>query len=251
MCLEDQILSTYIDGELFNPWKSQVEEHLSYCSACRKRYEQMKTLSGTMKNAVLSDDEIQPRMDRVLSYFEKNKFNRKKQSWLRRQFTVSAGKIICVAAAFVVIFVGSFSLKTPKDSAILLPEIGTAVDQGNIIPVRASDNNTTATSLDNYSIEELVHAIDAKGFDVDIRLKRIQPLSFSASPTKTVLVAETEKGYRLYSNGDLVDEENRIVATGALYNEEKGIVSTDGETLIPPSEVVPAIGIPENDEIAD
>ena len=71
MCLDDQILNTYLDNELTEPWKSQVEEHLSYCSSCRTRYQNLLKISDAVKSAELTSDEIQPHQDRVLSMIEK------------------------------------------------------------------------------------------------------------------------------------------------------------------------------------
>lgn len=48
MCLDDQILNTYLDGELGEPWKTQVIEHLNYCVACNTRLEQLKRLRETL-----------------------------------------------------------------------------------------------------------------------------------------------------------------------------------------------------------
>ena len=154
MCLDDQILNTYLDGELTEPWKSQVEEHLSYCSSCRTRYQNLLSIKGAMKNAELSDEEIQPRMDRVLSMIEKNYLSKnKKQSFLRRTFKLTAPQLLGVAAAFVVVFVGSWAVfggKGNSNNAIPLPDVSTSIDATNITPTRSSDNSTTSKSLENY-----------------------------------------------------------------------------------------------------
>ena len=109
MCLDDQILNTYLDNELAEPWKSQVEEHLSYCSSCRTRYQNLLKISDAVKSAELTADEIQPHQDRVLSMIEKNYLSKGKgkKSFLHRTFKLSAPQMIGVAAAFVVVFVGS------------------------------------------------------------------------------------------------------------------------------------------------
>ncbi len=84
MCLDDQILNTYLDGELKEPWKSQVEEHLSYCKSCSRKYETLKQLSETIREAELSQEEIQSHQDRVFSMIEKNHIRKhKKFAFLR------------------------------------------------------------------------------------------------------------------------------------------------------------------------
>ena len=61
MCLDDQILSTYLDNELSEPWKSQVEEHLGNCPSCRTRFQNLMKISDTVRAAGLTDEEIAPR----------------------------------------------------------------------------------------------------------------------------------------------------------------------------------------------
>jgi len=181
MCLDDQILNTYVDGELEEPWKSQVEEHLSYCVSCRNRCNSLRELSNRIKDAELSQSEIESRKDRVMSVLEKNYLNKKKGLFRNRTLRFTFPQFaIGTAAAFVIVFVGSFALgsRSTKSDIIPVPEIGYSVDINNITPVRASDNATTAKSLESYSLDEILKNLDARGYDVDIRLKSIQPVNF-------------------------------------------------------------------------
>lgn len=181
MCLDDQILNTYVDGELEEPWKSQVEEHLSYCVSCRNRCNSLRELSARIKDAELSQSEIESRKDRVMSVLEKNYLNKKKGPFRNRIFRFTFPQFaIGTAAAFVIVFAGSFALgsRANKSDIIPVPEIGYSVDINNITPVRASDNATTAKSLESYSLDEILKNLDARGYDVDIRLKSIQPVTF-------------------------------------------------------------------------
>ncbi len=184
MCLDDQILNTYVDGELEEPWKSQVEEHLSYCVSCRNRCNSLRELSARIKDAELSQSEIESRKDRVMSVLEKNYLNKKKGFLKNRIFKFTFPQFaIGTAAAFVIVFAGSFALgsRANKSDIIPVPEIGYSVDINNITPVRASDNATTAKSLESYSLDEILKNLDARGYDVDIRLKSIQPVNFDDS----------------------------------------------------------------------
>ncbi|MGD8113841.1 MAG: anti-sigma factor family protein, partial [Sphaerochaetaceae bacterium] len=54
MCLDDQILNTYLDGELVEPWKTQVEEHLKYCTACSSRFRQLQAVHEMVCSSRLS-----------------------------------------------------------------------------------------------------------------------------------------------------------------------------------------------------
>ena len=236
MCLDDQILNTYLDNELTEPWKSQVEEHLSYCSSCRTRYQNLLKISDAVKSAELTSDEIQPHQDRVLSMIEKNYLSKGKgkKSFLHRTFKLSAPQLIGVAAAFVVVFVGSWAVfghNNTTDSTILLPDVNTTIDLNNITQTRSSDNAATSKSLENYSLDEILKNLDARGYDVDIRLKSIQPLSLEKISSEVKVIAKIkDKGITITSDGLAKDAEGTIIATGVLL-EDNQIVASDGTIL--------------------
>lgn len=240
MCLDDQILNTYLDGELSEPWKSQVEEHLSYCPSCRARFQKLSQLSGAVKSAQLSDEEIAPSQERVLSMIEKNYISKKKsQSFWRRHFRVSAPQMIGVAAAFVVVFIGSWAVfGGSKDNSIPLPELNTTIDLKNITPVRSTDNSTTSKSLESYSLDEILKNLDARGYDVDIRLKSIKPLALERldSDVRDVAVVE-DSGVVVSSDGIARDSNGAIVATGVSLDASNQIVASDGTVLFSADQV--------------
>ncbi len=242
MCLDDQILNTYIDNELTEPWKSQVEEHLSYCPSCRARYQNLVSLSNAVKAAELTDEEIQPRQDRVLAMIEKNYLNKKsKKSFLHKTFKLTAPQMLGVAAAFVVVFVGSWAIfgnNGSGDGTILLPEVNTTIELDNIKQTRLSDNATTSKSLESYSLEEILKNLDSRGYDVDIRLKSIQPLSLDKLGTEVKVIARIkEKGIVITSDGLAKNAEGTIVATGVILDANKQIVASDGTVIFKASEV--------------
>ncbi len=184
MCLDDQILNTYMDGELAEPWKTQVEEHLSYCPACKARYEQLLALHKTIAGAELTDAEIKPHQEKVLSYIKNNYLDKnKKVSFFHRKLKVGIPAIITAAAAFVVVFIGAFVLfgTSGEQTAQIIPGMTMNVDGSNIMQVRASDNITASKTLDSYTLEEILQYLDGRGFEVDVRIKGISPL---AAPVK-------------------------------------------------------------------
>ncbi|MBR6084517.1 MAG: zf-HC2 domain-containing protein [Spirochaetales bacterium] len=235
MCLDDQILNTYLDGELTEPWKSQVEEHLSYCSSCRTRYQNLLSIKGAMKNAELSDEEIQPRMDRVLSMIEKNYLSKnKKQSFLRRTFKLTAPQLLGVAAAFVVVFVGSWAVfggKGNSNNAIPLPDVSTSIDATNITPTRSSDNSTTSKSLENYSLDEILKNLDARGYDVELKIKSIQPLKLDNASEVHEIAKVKGTEYVITSDGVIKKADGTTYMVGVRLDEQNRIVTSDGTVL--------------------
>ena len=245
MCLDDQIISTYLDGELKEPWKSQVEEHLSYCPSCRSRFERLGSLREIVKVSELTECEISPRQDRVLAYLEKNTLNKKKKvSFLRKQFKLSVPQVIGVAAAFVVVFVGSWSIYGNSKNNIAgigLPDNNTSINLENITQVRSSDNGTTSKTLENYSLEDILKNLDARGYDVDIRLKSIQPISFDKIEEETKIVLQLKNGRKVDNKGVATDKDGNILATGVKLSEDKlTVYASDGTVLlhIDPEDIV-------------
>ena len=237
MCLDDQILNTYLDNELTEPWKSQVEEHLSYCPSCRTRYQNLLKVSSAIRSSELTEEEIRPHQDRVLSMIEKNYLSKAKgkKSFLRRTFKLSAPQLLGVAAAFVVVFVGSWAVfgnNGSSDGTILLPDVNTTIDLNNITQTRSSDNATTSKSLENYSLDEILKNLDARGYDVDIRLKSIQPLSLDKISSEVKVIATVEdKGITITSDGLARNADGTIVATGVLVDENNQVVASDGTVI--------------------
>jgi len=232
MCLDDQILNTYIDGELTEPWKSQVEEHLSYCDSCRLHYESLKELRAIIKDSSLSDEEIKPHQDRVLAYLEKNCLSKKKKlNFFSKTFRFKPTQLLGAAAAFVIVFVGSWSLFSNRsESEIPLPDLNTSVDIANITPVRASDNAATSKTLDSYSLDDILKNLDARGYDIDIRLKSIQPVKFSSDSDDSVVLALTDGTY-VTAEGTVYDSEGTILATGLSVTEDNKVVDSNGSVF--------------------
>ncbi len=244
MCLDDQILNTYLDGELAEPWKSQVEEHLSYCSSCRTRYQNLIKLSQVVKGAELTEDEIKPRQDRVLSMIEKNYLSKGKgrKSFLHKTFKLTAPQLVGVAAAFVVVFVGSWAVfgNNSGGSTILMPDVNTTIDLNNITQTRSTDNAATSKSLESYSVDEILKNLDARGYDVEVRLKSIQPLSLGKMDSQVRVIATIpSKDITITSDGLAKGSDGSIVATGLRLDDSNQIVASDGTVIFTSDLVTP------------
>jgi len=236
MCLDDQILNTYLDNELTEPWKDQVEEHLGYCQSCRIRYQKLLKISDAVKSSELTDAEIQPHKDRVLSMIEKNYLanGKGKKSFLRRTFRLSASQMIGVAAAFVVVFVGSWAVignRSSSGSSIILEDGTTTIGMDKITLTRYSDNSSTSKSLDEYTLDEIIKHLDARGYDVNISVKSIQPLLLDRFETGVTEIARIEKDdITITSDGLAKDAGGTIVASGVKL-VDNAIVASDGTVL--------------------
>ena len=174
MCIDDQLLSAYMDGELQEPFRSQVEEHIGYCQACAERLEEMKRLSSNLKDAAFEREALENHKDKVWEKLD-GKFFREdgKKSRFRRKVELSLPGFITAAAAVVFIFVGSFIFFGNNDAQTdeLLPSFSVHADAQNVQFV-----SQKADSLDNYTLEEILSYLDSKGYEVDISIKGLSPL---------------------------------------------------------------------------
>ena len=244
MCLDEQILNTYIDGELTEPWKSQVGEHLSFCDACKSRMAGIQATRDSIRAAVLPDEEIEFRKKRVLLNIEKNHLGKRRgiRRFLHKTFTLSARGLVGMAAAFVVVFIGSWTILggSKDESRPLVADIPSPVALSNITPVRASDNAATSKTLEDYSLDDILRSLDARGYDVDIRIKSISPIFLgdgSGEESKPVLLIPS-MNYVVMSDGNILDSEGHVVMTGTVIKDDT-VLSTDGQILFDSDFLVP------------
>lgn len=188
MCLDDQIISEYIDGELDEPWKSQVMEHLSWCESCKSRYNDIKSLQESIKGSVLDDDAISRSSKRVMRYMESNVIDKPKHTYIQKIRNFFSKKVvmpICAAALTfcfcMIIFNGS-----PEDGALIVDTPSVSLNIDNVVPVRTSDNFTTSQTLKDYSLEDIIKYLDDSGYDVTISPKVLSPIEMEHDNKLTV-----------------------------------------------------------------
>ena len=54
----DVLISFYIDGDLSNALKSQVEEHIKLCPTCRAKFDIIKSMLFEMKNKLATEEAL-------------------------------------------------------------------------------------------------------------------------------------------------------------------------------------------------
>lgn len=185
MCLDDKTLSAFIDGELGEPWKTQVDEHLLHCGSCKRRYDQLVVLERDIQSARLQDYEFEDQKTRVWDYLRKHVVSEEPRRFFKRRFYVSAPMLMGAAAALVLLFaVNFFVVRTiavnPAEDTTSIPVISSAPQsesaQGEMIQVSASDSVAVARALENLSVEQILQLLDQKGFEVDLRLKDVEKM---------------------------------------------------------------------------
>lgn len=188
MCVDDQILSSYIDGELSEPWKSQLEEHLEWCEACRIRYANLKKISEVTQKAVLEDSDIGFSQNRVMKYLNANVINKPKHTFLQKARNLFRNKVFLPAFTAVASFCFCLIIFSSPDKVTQIsPDTGTtSLSIENITPVRTSDNYTTSNTLSKYSLEEIIQYLDSEGYDVTVSYKPLIGLNLEEEVHKTI-----------------------------------------------------------------
>ena len=79
MCIDLQMLSAYMDGELKEPYRTQVEEHLEHCAACRNLLENMKKLDEKIQKDIFSEEELNRNKDAIYKKLDAKCFGDDKQ----------------------------------------------------------------------------------------------------------------------------------------------------------------------------
>ncbi len=173
MCIDSQMLSAYLDGELPEPYRTQVEEHLEHCAACRKHLEDMKALDERILSADFPEELLDRNKERILALLDKKCFQSgKKVSFIRRRLEISLPSLITAAAAVVFIFIGGFMFfgTSSEQTEDILPSFALQADSSNVRYV------SDTASLESFTLEEILQYLDSKGYNVDISIKGLQPL---------------------------------------------------------------------------
>ena len=178
MCVDDQLLSAYIDGELSEPWKSQINEHVEWCEACKKRLGDMRGLHTIVHNAMLDDESVGYSQNRVMKYLNSNVLNKEKHTWKQKVHNFVSKKVLLPICTAVLSFCFCLIIFTSPDKMkeIAPTDAVSSLTIENITPVRLTDNYTTIQSLSNYSLEDIMEYLDAMGYDVSISMKGISPI---------------------------------------------------------------------------
>lgn len=173
MCIDLQMLSAYMDGELVEPYRTQVEEHLLHCATCRNLLHSMEALDRKVQDDSFSEEELGRNKDVIYEKLDNKLFRDKSRiSIFRRRIQMSVPAMIATAAAVTFIFVGGFMLfgSNAGQTSDILPSFSVNAGAENVRYV----SNTE--SLDNYSLEEILQYLDSKGYNVDISIKGLKPL---------------------------------------------------------------------------
>jgi hypothetical protein len=69
-----------------------------------------------------------------------------------------------------------------SQSGELIPRVPSSTE-GTLVQVRATEGLAAAQVLENFPLEEILKYLDSRGYEVDLRLKTIVPISDEGETT--------------------------------------------------------------------
>lgn len=117
MCPDYELLSAFIDGEVENPWKGEIERHLEVCTTCREKVVLYRRMSVLLEED--KEPDFRSSMTRVQVAIESASRTAKKivvPFWKRR---ILIPVPIAAVAATVLILIGTvFTVTTASNKAV-------------------------------------------------------------------------------------------------------------------------------------
>jgi hypothetical protein len=166
MCLDDALISAYVDGEIPEPWKSRIEEHFSICKKCRdvaNRYFQLDEL--ILRDNKISEEQVAASSEIVrknISNQIKNNIHKHIPVW-KRKYPVAV-PLLAAAAALIIAL-----------SGVLI------VSRVNRNPSPRLDNNVNI-ALDVKDIEQLLSALKSNDMEIFIELPEEPTFRYLSEP---------------------------------------------------------------------
>ncbi|GEM_PF-1502127 len=163
MCPDEETLSAYLDGEVEEPFKSKIAEHVKECVKCSAKLESLHRIKSILLEE--NDPEYIESMENVkrriqISMVADNYFFGRLNSFWKRKVVLPLP--IAIAAIVLFFFVGVFLISNiPGNSGIHMMRIRTE-------PSGVTEVQVTAPIED---LEQLLKFIDNSNFKKEVIIK--------------------------------------------------------------------------------
>ncbi len=153
MCPDDQILSTYYDGELNINWSERIDAHLKECTKCRDKISVFSKLSTGLNSIDLSC--VDESKACVMNRIKKNRLPVISPPFWKLRLNLS---IPVAAAAGFAIFLFSFSL-----SSFIRPNPSSTY--------YAKSSSKYISDIKKFTREELIKYLNSEDSSVEVKIK--------------------------------------------------------------------------------
>ena len=117
MCIDEYILSAYVDGELGEVQSSGIKEHLEICSTCRKKVNFFETVRNQLKNSDIDVNKFV--QGNVWARLVHSTSTSENLGFWQRKFILSPSFMISISFVFLaVIGIGLFMVDSDKNNML-------------------------------------------------------------------------------------------------------------------------------------
>ncbi len=192
MCVKEEELSAYLDGETSLSQRAAIAAHLQECEECREKLDSLKTLSGFFGKEKIDEAALAKSREKIKTRLDHLGLpGMRERSILRKELSIPLP--LAAAALFAVIFLGSLlAIKsfTPNGGGSL-PVItsGEYVQEMNTL-VKDKDSLPREES----TLDQLLRMLENEGASVEVRIELPVKSKFSVQGEPQLLRAADFQG---------------------------------------------------------
>lgn len=167
MCINDQVLSAYVDGELGEVQQSGIKEHLDMCAACRKRVYTLNAVSNHIKKSGIDVDQFIA--ERVWTRLLHSTSTSKDLDFWHRGFTIAPSLMVSLSFMFLAVIGTGLLLLIPdrQNTNYIINKSDSMFDSENFpveIPVDSIENILAHFDIHDEPLEVFIQLPDASAF---------------------------------------------------------------------------------------
>ena len=167
MCINDRVLSAYVDGELGEIQRSGIKEHLEICTACRKRVQVLNTVSNQIKIAGIDADQFVK--ETVWTRLVHSTSTNKELDFWHRGFILPPSLMVSISFMFLALIgVGLFWIIPDRNSTeYTINKSGSAFGSEDFpveVPIDNIEKILAWFDIHDEALEVIIHLPDASFF---------------------------------------------------------------------------------------
>lgn len=177
MCPDKELLSAFFDGEVENPWQSELEVHLKECEHCREIIASFRSL-----HLVLQEDrqpDCKPAQLRTLERIQHGSqiIQLEKSSFWKKRLQVPL-PMVAAAACLLILFTSTFTFFLGKSSATSNRQIAVA-DSTPRISESIDTEPPLLIGLHDDDLETIIRLIEDRNYSNEVIIRLPEDSSFS------------------------------------------------------------------------
>lgn len=193
MCVDDQILSSYVDGELDAHWKEKVEAHIAQCEQCRLRVSRFQKLSADLSAAELRPEAIDGIERRVAARLEHLLLPGSERGFWNRRFSIPAP--VAMAALFCLVFLSGFVfIRGIMPSGTGETGMPIADEKAYSQGLETLTSSPAPSMSENPNVQQIFDLLENSGGSIEVRIELPRKSNFTVHGEPQLLRAADYRG---------------------------------------------------------